>query len=198
MTKTFQVFHVIFEGNSEEAYLSELNRHLRDEGINIYFNLYNLKGIAEYKKIKRKHKEAKKNMRKGDEIVIWLDNDVFKRGKLSKEALRKILGDFDIVKYNHENFEDFLIMHLSDKEVERWHEICIKEDHFKRPMNRKKVATLMREIFPDYSKGSLPDGFQINKVTLDRLISNSQCSILKFESDIVSVIAELYEQFGET
>ncbi len=193
MTKTFKVYHIICEGSSEEAYLKELNKYLRSNGFEVYLKLYNLYGIAEYSKIKKKYRNVRRCAKKTDKILAWLDNDVFKRGKLSKDELRRILGGFYNIKYNYENFEDFLVMHLSDEKVNCWQEICRKESHFSEPMNNKAVAKFIHQIFSGYSKGSLPGEFQINAETLERLNINQEKSSVQSKSDFVEVIRKLLQ-----
>lgn len=190
MTKTFKIYHIICEGSSEEAYLKELNKYLREVGCDMFFNYYNLYGIAEYKKIKKKYREAEKNKKKTDEIFIWLDNDVFKRNKLSKHELQQVLK-FQGIKYNYQNLEDFLVMHLSDKQVDSWHSICHKENHFDNPMNKTTVAKLIQQIFPGYTKGFLPQEIQINENSLKKLYENQKKLSIKFKSDFVEVINQL-------
>jgi len=89
MVKTFKIYHIICEGASEEAYLKELNHYLRESGFAVFFNVYNVCGASQYKTIKNKYREALKRKKNTDEIFIWLDNDVFKRKKLSKDELQK-------------------------------------------------------------------------------------------------------------
>lgn len=198
MAKTLKIYHIICEGSSEVAYLNELNKYIRSFGFGEHFSIktYNLNGVfpygkSPYKHVKNEYDKAIKNKQEADEVFVWLDNDVFKRGELLKDALQQKLKGFSGMKYNYENFEDFLVMHLLDKQVQDWHEICVKERHFDIPMFGEKVGKLITSIIPGYAKGSLSQAIQINGEFLNRLYKNQENSKIKFTSDFVDVIKQL-------
>ena len=195
MEKKVKIYHIVCEGSSEVAYLNELNKYIREAALKIVLVSHNLNGISSYNKIRndylkvRKHVKNKKNT---DDIFIWLDNDVFKREKLSKNKLQQILMGFSGIKYNYENFEDFLVMHLSDEKIREWRKICIGQNHFNIPMNGEVVEKLIKSIIPDYLKGSLPKEIQSNLgESLIRLYENQKNSTVEFRSDFADVIKQL-------
>lgn len=198
MAKTLKIYHIVCEGSSEVAYLNELNKYMRAFGLgeNFHIKTYNLNGvfpdgISSYKHVKKEYDKAVKNKERADEIFVWLDNDVFKRGELLKSKLQKKLNGFSGIKYNYENFEDFLVIHLPDKQVQDWHKICVDNNHFDIPMIGRNVRKLIKSIIFDYSKGSLSQKIQINDESLTRLYENQKNSALKFGSDFIDVIKQL-------
>jgi hypothetical protein len=199
MISITKIYHIICEGSSEEAYLQELNRYLRECNSRVNIKVYNLCGSGDrvsylLSKIKNIYKKIRKGERKTPEIFIWIDNDLFLRKKLSKEELelkiKKLKGILG-VKYNYHNFEDFLIMHLPDKQVQNFHKICTLKNHFVSPLSGEDVIKIMQKIIPDYKKGHLPDTFEITTENLNRLNENQNSATIKFKSDFVSVIEKL-------
>lgn len=121
-------YHIICEGKSEENYLNLLNKFFCEEEIKCYLKPYSLDGLfppknSPYAKIIERYKEAAINKNKPSEkIIIWLDDDVFKYGKVDKEQLKKRINkEYNKTNveffYSYENFEDFFIMHFDDYKV---------------------------------------------------------------------------------
>lgn len=192
MAKIPAIYHIICEGSSEEAYLKEFNRYLREKGLNTYLKSYNLRGVTCYKDIVKKYRDAcKENKYTQDHIFIWLDNDVFQRGKFSKEILQKKLKRFSGIKYNYHNFEDFLVMHLPDEIICLWNRICQENNHFNNPLKGEEVEELIKEIFPGYKKGHLPNSMQFTDEFFTKLVQNQKSDKTTFKSDFIAVIAQI-------
>ena len=152
---------VICEGDSEKAYIQNINRILH------YKNSY---GGALFKpipvntgyfdKVKIKYRTEKKN-NQNSTIVIWLDYDIYKRN--SKKCMdfymnRKGIPDF---LFSHMNFEDFLILHENEETISKWKKLS--GDHFEEPMQSSEYQNKFKQIMPNYKKGELTPPIDKNR-----------------------------------
>lgn len=199
------LYRIVVEGSSEFNYIQKLNIFLRDNEFGFTFATYNLKGVFPSKKDTEKNSykririflkdEVIPNYENKDRLLIWLDDDVFKRGQLDKSKLESDLTKFNtktrkiVFLYNYENFEDFLIMHLSEDKFNKWHQICAANNHFNNPMIADEYEDKIRKnIITNYKKAIIPDEIEINKETILNLKnrqSNNNCQI---KSDFIKHI----------
>ena len=165
---------VICEGKSENKYLQELNRFLRETTVdNSIVFIPKEVGTGHYTEVIKKYRNERKLNKKAN-IEIWVDYDIYKRNEQKNynkyESKPKGIPNF---KFNYFNFEDFLIMHFDDKVLNKWKEVCKVNDHFNEPMKSDKYLNLIKNIFLDYDKGSLTSLFVFSKRTLENLFKHN-------------------------
>ncbi len=167
MQKQNKIILVICEGNSERAYLQELNRYLNESNISLHFQPYPSNG-GQYKMVVSQYRRIRKaNPR--SEIDIWVDLDRYKRNDARDmdNYQNKPLGIPDFL-FSHMNFEDFLVMHLESSKVREWHNSCISRNHFSVPSHSSEYLPQFKVFLEDsYTKGSIP--FQIDETSLNYL-----------------------------
>lgn len=197
-----EIIYILCEGNSETGYITKLNKFLDDNDYNFTFCSENLKGCfpsktdtgdGAYNRITNKFKNLLSKSKNGL-FVIWLDNDVFKRGQLKKDILEKQLGKFASIHkkvkiiYSYENFEDFLSMHLEQELFERWEKICLEKNHFETPMVSTVYEPLIRTIIDGYSKEKLPSEIQIDIDTIRILEERQNNKNFHAKCDLINFI----------
>ena len=166
-----KIVYVICEGDSEEAFLQELNKYLKDKEIKLTFIIFNV-GTGYYNQVKAKYNEVKKRNRSQQLIAIWVDKDIYLRNdkdNLTKYNNRKGVPSFC---FTYMNYEDFLTLHNNEK-LDAWTDMCCRKNHFKTPVHSTEYMPLFVEkIFPNYKKGELP--FEMNGETLKILFRNNR------------------------
>lgn len=201
-----RTYYILVEGHSEENYIQRLNGFLRDNEYDFIFESKNLDGCfpkkyellngeKTYTRIKNKAKELAKQYKKDSKLIVWLDDDLFKRKQLNKAILEKEICTLNsknrkfIFCYNSENFEDFLIMHLDDDKFQKWHEICMEHNHFIEPMMASIYEKeIIDNIIKDYSKKMLPSEIEINENVLLRLKKRQENKSYLIKSDFIDFI----------
>lgn len=180
---------IVCEGNSENAYIQELNRFFDANDYDISFVSKPIRN-GHYKPATLKYKEVKRNNTRSN-IYIWVDKDTYQRndendGYNYEHKPQKIPNFL----FSYLNFEDFLVMHLDEEIVQIWQEICMNNNHFNYPMHAEKYLKLLREyIFPNYKKGEIP--FEITQNKFDNLLKNQQNPKIKFKCDIAEMIQQI-------
>lgn len=163
------IYYFICEGKSEYAYLQLINRFFRDEGIEIMLKPYNANG-GKVNNIKACAKIIRTQQNKVPNIYAFLDMDIYFREDENFFSLPESI----IYLFNSWNFEDFFALHYDESTVERWHSDCCLSGHASCPEHSDKIVTRMRsKICPDYRKGTIPDGFIIDKDVLLNLFHNN-------------------------
>ncbi len=184
-----KVYIVICEGTSEDKYIKEINKFFRENDISV--TLYSvIVGNGSFSQVYKKFKEEKIKNKKG-KFIIWVDDDIYQRNKNEKKQYderKKFVPDF---KFNKYNFEDMIVLHLSDDKIDQWNNICIQNNHFNTPMTSCKYLPLFCDnIIPEYEKGNFPpEEFDTN--TISRAIKNNNNEKIKFHSDFLSFIEEI-------
>jgi hypothetical protein len=190
---------VICEGESERAYLQELNEYLREQYVSL---VPKLAGTGYFNEVVRKYKEEckrnKGNKKNFYEYYIWVDKDIYERNEqknMTKFNDLKYENIVDKFRFNIFNFEDFLMLHYSRDKILEYQKKCEKHNHFRSPMKEKEYLPLFKETCDEnYEKGSLPKGFEISEESLKRLSKNNKDESIKFKSDFVKVIKKLLIQ----
>jgi hypothetical protein len=186
-----EVFYVVFEGNSERGYIEKLNRFLEENDIPCYFKApseLSLNGVISLKSIIKGYRGAKLKAKK-EKIIIWIDNDLFERGKLNKEELRKKVNDSSVLFYFiYQNFEDFFAMHLENSEFLEHYNDCNAIRHFEKPLIWKEYRKIIENNIKGYKKGSLPDWFEIDKDVLKLAIERHFCGKYKCKCELLELI----------
>ncbi|MEF2913614.1 MAG: hypothetical protein U0O25_04735 [Succinivibrio sp.] len=179
---------VLCEGESEFNYITSLNRILcfRNNPYAILFKAV-LIGSGKFVTVKREYDKALKNNKKEkDNILIWIDYDIYQRNENDNNTLYKNkLGIPDFL-FSYMNFEDFLILHLSKNVVDEWYKKC-KDHFFYNPKSSKEYLPLFKKYFCDYKKGELP--IQLNKNTLENMFKNLN-EFNNYKNDFASFLSE--------
>lgn len=187
---------MVVEGQSEMAYLYELNRYFREEEIPWVF--YPIKAVnGQYREVRRCYREVKKNHRK-DRIEILVDRDIYIRDEKEcldykgreKDALPSFL-------FSYMNWEDYLILHLAKDKVKEWCEICRENGHFTIPLTAKEYLKELEEsrIWGriHYKKGRVP--FEITRNRLANAIRNDRDGEIEIHSDFINILIEILPTF---
>ena len=181
---------VVCEGQSEETYVLEVDRLLREQSILVYFRPLNANGGG-YSNICRKHVALNKSRIPPEKRYTFLDEDIYRRNLddclFSEE--QKILYN---LQFTHWNFEDFLALHCEDAMLEHWISVMRAEGHLEMPLKAEDHARLVHEhLFPDYMKGTLPE--RLCPFTLDKLKQawhNHRNPDVPFKCAMLDVFAE--------
>lgn len=183
-------FIIVCEGNSENAYIQELNRFLDTNDYPFTFVSKPIRN-GHYKPTTLKYKEVEKNNKRSN-IFIWVDKDTYLRNdendgdNYQHKPVR--IPNF---MFSHLNFEDFLVMHLDEGTVLKWQQICERHRHFEYPMHSAEYMPLLTSyIFPNYRKGQIP--FEITQEHLDNLFKTQQNPNIKFKCDFVEMIIAMF------
>ena len=193
-----KIIIVVCEGNSEYAYLQELNRFLRENEMPLYFKGEVSDG-GDFSKVNSCFRGNQKNNVKMH-IVVWVDNDIYKRNDRGyRDAYAKKPQGIPDFKFNCENFEDFLVMHLPDDKVSDWQTICSNKGHFTNPLHSAQYLPLLSSaIFPNYKKGTLPESLTINTESLHNLKCHNHDKTIPFRSDFAEFMIEEIERAKES
>lgn len=170
---------VLCEGASELAYISEINRLFVRGAYGSAAFSPRMVGSGHFNNIRRKYKEAIKEQRKPS-LVIWVDRDLFVRNDRKCQSL--FLEDKTVPKelflFSEMNFEDFLMLHCDDVELEQWILGMQEIRHFQSPVHERDYLPLFRQRFPEYRKGELPFALNYERLaTMMRHASNKECPV---------------------
>jgi len=179
----------ICEGPSESAYLMEVNKVFREEGIKTSF-IPRISASGHFLAIKQKFSLERKN-NKSTEIIIWADNDIYKRNDSNNEVKYNSKQGLPDFKFNYYNFEDMLILHMDDNLIATWQNICLTKKHFTSPLSSDVHEKLFKEnICPEYQKGTIPiENFSLN--IIKKAIKNNNNKDILFKSDFLFYLEKL-------
>lgn len=164
-------YYIVVEGKTEEQYFKRLNQLDEVKQSPLFFEPYPAGTCSctavcrKYNEVLRTHKVRKSSPGWNDVKMIVLDKDVFSWRKEKEENFPQ-----DVLYFSVFNFEDFLIQHLESAPVVNWNNICIQQNHFNIPMEHKCYLTHVKNIFPNYKKGTMP--FDLEITHLQRLKEN--------------------------
>lgn len=158
---------VICEGDSEKAYIQNINRILNyKKSYGALFKPITV-NTGYFYEVKKKFRSEYKNNPKSS-IIIWVDFDLYKRNdKDCLEIYKKKQGIPDFL-FSCINFEDFLILHEKENTVSKW--IKLSGDHFKEPMHSDEYLSRFKLIKPNYKKGELAQ--PIDKSRFEMMLNN--------------------------
>lgn len=182
---------VVCEGNSEFAYLNELNRFLRELGQTKMF-IPKIVGTGDYYSVVKVFNNQRKE-NKNTPIAIWVDFDRYCRNdNHNKDAFRnRNISKIPEFLFNRHSFEDFFVMHYEDDILNRWQNICQTQNHFTCPLKSDMAESLLRQhLFPEYAKSSLLPDFIISKEQLNNLFRHQQSQTCDFKSDFAVFLME--------
>lgn len=194
MESIWKTIIIICEGKSEENYISELNRFFRENDIRIILTPKPV-GAGEYKSVIKTYKNQRTDNKKS-KIEIWVDFDIYLRNDNNcmdnYQKKKQSIPDF---LFNHQNFEDFLVLHKDDYTLQNWLDICRKLNHFSTPLHGKGeqgyMNLLENNIFPGYKKGDLP--LNINKDSLVNLLKHNMDKTIPLKSDFADFLSKIID-----
>lgn len=182
---------LLCEGESEYAYIQELNRYLRENECNFKF-IPKVIGSGFYSEVQKKHKEVRKDNPRTP-IRILLDDDIYVRNENKREQANSSMlassGFKDEFMFNVHNFEDFLTLHCNDGVLNQWLTKCAKTNHENTPMHSAQYMPLVKEIFSEYEKGELPFS-PIDQEKLDNLFRHNEDNSIFIKSDFATYLKE--------
>ena len=180
---------IVCEGESEVAYIQELNRLFREMEISATLHpvcvgtgfFYNV--VATYRNVRRANPRT--------DIQIWVDWDVYARNERQcLDAYSRKGKGIPSFCFSRQNFEDFLATHLAEDELARWLEVCRSNGHLKTPLHSEEYISLFREVlFPQYSKGDIP--FPLTQERIERMLQNQNKGDMPLHCDFANTIRDI-------
>ena len=183
-----KVYIILCEGDSEFAYLQELNRFLRENNYSLTFSA-KIIGTGYYKNVLQKYSNEKKNNPRLP-IKTLLDNDIYCRNDRENKVNFEKSKIKEHFLFNIQNFEDFLILHYDDETLKKWLEICRQNNHEKEPMHSKNYMPQFQKLVPNYSKGSCPFS-PLEHINLENLFRHNADINIFIKSDFASLLKNL-------
>lgn len=184
---------VICEGRSEYVYIERLQSFL--DGLSVGWDVPLQffpkiartssgfeKGGGDYRSVVAGYRwQRKKN--KTAHIEVWVDHDIYLRNDRNNRDmyLAKPPGIPDF-RFSFHNFEDFLVMHMENRQVQVWQSIFEPKGHFGAPLHSRDYEPLFQQIMPEYRKGFVSPDF-ISVGSLLRLRQNTQKPIISHGTD---------------
>jgi hypothetical protein len=181
-----QQYIIVCEGRSEYVYLQRLQSFLDLQATDWCVPLCFIQKIPRnadgdesgsgfYSNVAKCYKQQRRDNKRAN-IEVWVDHDIYLRQDSAPEIrnrasyLSKPAGIPDFV-FSFHNFEDFLILHLDDAAVHRWHAAFDSTNHVTDPLHSVGYAPHFDTVMPGYRKGDLPPDF-ITKESLLHLKGN--------------------------
>lgn len=181
--------NVICEGKSECNYLQAINRLLREAGIGLVLKAQDAGG-GMYKKVEKAYKQCVKRERH-TVAWIWVDYDLYERNdKGCKTAYKNKPKGIPDFLFSVHNFEDFLILHLTDDKVANWISTC-KDSHLLSPLHSNQYTPRLAQFFPNYTKGSLPSVLSdFSEKHVEQAILHSRDTGIPFSCNFIETLAQ--------
>ena len=182
-------FIIACEGESEVAYVQELNRLFRELEIATTLQPVCI-GSGFFSNVVTAYRNTRKNNPRTP-IYIWVDWDIYARNdRKCMEAYSCKLNGIPDFHFSRQNFEDFLATHLSEDELECWIEVCRQNGHLQIPLHSETYVTLMENIlFPSYVKGTLP--FDMTEGRIEQMLDNQCNAAMPLQCDFAEVIRQI-------
>ena len=170
---------IICEGDSEFAYVQELNRFLNEKGLPIVFMARNAGGGG-FKNLRQICRTLK--TRKNGRTYIVADKDIYQRDDNGNgTAYGKEKDHMPPFLFQTWNFEDFLLMHFPLNVVSAWREEAERNGHSQNPLHGSEYLPVFHEfcirnkdilkfMFP-YEKGDMP--FALTDSHVELLFANN-------------------------
>ena len=177
---------IVCEGRSEFVYLQRLQSFLESQTGGWCVPLRFIQklptnadgdenGGGFYTNVTRCYRQQRKDNKKAN-IEVWVDHDIYLRQASAPERrnraryLSKPAGIPDF-RFSFHNFEDFLVLHMDDSAVQRWHAAFDSTGHAATPLHSDAYVPHFESVMLGYQKGDLSPDF-ITKESLLRLKSN--------------------------
>jgi hypothetical protein len=196
---------LICEGDSEFAYVQELNRFLAKRGVPVVFLPHNAGGGG-FGTVRRACRKLK-TKRDGRTFVV-ADRDIYFRNDngngTAYERGKHLVPPFLFQTWN---FEDFLLMHFPPALLVTWREEALRAGHSSNPLHRRDYMPLFTafcsqhndvlKFSAPYEKGDMP--FELHPLHLERLVANNGTSVFPFSAfvEFLEQILSGQEQCGD-
>lgn len=178
---TNTIYLVICEGDSEVAYVQELNRYLNEQGRSLVFQTVNAGGGG-FSSLRQCCRDRK--TRRNGRTFVMADKDIYQRNENgnedSYEHEKDVLPPFLFQSWN---FEDFLVLHFPTVIVEEWRNLSAMNGHLGNPKQAKDYAPIYAEFCQrhadvlaydlPYDKGDMPFALT-TKHMVDLFANNKQ------------------------
>lgn len=191
---------LICEGDSEFAYVQELNRLLVKCGVPVVFLPHNAGGggFGNIRQVCRKLK-TKRNGR----TFVVADKDIyFRNDNGNGTAYERGKHRVPPFLFQTWNFEDFLLMHFPPELLATWREEALRSGHSGNPLHRQDYMPLFTEFcsqhndvlefLAPYEKGDMP--FELHPLHLKRLVANNGASDFPFSAFVDFLDQILFRQ----
>ena len=177
---------IVCEGESEVAYIQELNRLFRELEISATVHPVCV-GTGFFSNVVAAYRNARRANPRTD-IQIWVDWDVYARNERQcLDAYSRKGKSIPSFCFSRQNFEDFLTTHLAENELARWLEVCRNSGHLMTPLHSEQYIPLFREtLFPRYSKGDIP--FLLTQERIERMLQNQDKGEMPLHCDFADTI----------
>ena len=190
---------IICEGDSEFAYIQELNRFLNEQGLPIVFIPCNAGGGG-FKNLRQVCRKIK--TRKNGRTYVMADKDIYHRddnGNGTAYEMEK--GHMPPFLFQTWNFEDFLLMHFPVDIISAWGAESERSGHLRNPLHDgdympifmmfcEKHKEALEFIFK-YEKGDMP--FGLTTARLEQLFANNAAAVFP-HSDFADVLLGLFNK----
>ncbi len=192
-----QQYIIVCEGRSEYVYLQRLQSFLELQAAGWCVPLRFIQRLPKnadgdengggfYTNVTRCYRQQRKDNKKAH-IEIWVDHDIYLRQTSAPERrnrtryLSKPAGIPDFV-FSFHNFEDFLMLHMDDSAVQRWHAAFDSTGHATNPLHSDAYLPHFASVMPGYQKGDLSPDF-ITQESLLRLKNNLATPLIPAPTD---------------
>ena len=192
---------LICEGDSEFAYVQELNRFLNEQGLPIVFVAHNAGGGG-FKNLRQVCRTMK--TRKNGRTFVVADKDIYCRDDNGNGAMYdrewKHMPPF---LFQYWNFEDFLLMHFPAEILSAWRAEAERSGHLTNPLHSGEFmpvftafcasnSTALGFVF-SYEKGDIP--FALTKAHMECLFTNNEAGGFP-HSELAELLLKLIGKFG--
>ena len=170
---------IICEGDSEFAYIQELNRFLNEQGLPIVFIAHNAGGGG-FKNLRQVCRTLK--TRRNGRTFIMADRDIYHRDDNGNGSMyEKEKDTVPPFLFQTWNFEDFLLMHFPAEVISAWRVEAERSGHKAAPLHSSDYMPIFSAFCDDnkvtlnfmfpYEKGDVP--FALTKQHIDQLLVNN-------------------------
>ena len=170
---------LICEGDSEFAYIQELNRFLNEQGLPIVLVAHNAGGggFKNLRQVCRKLRTCKNGR-----TFVMADKDIYHRDDNGNGTLyEKEKSHMPPFLFQCWNFEDFLLMHFPAEILSLWQDMAKRNGHQANPLHGDEYlpaftafcdsnSTALGFLFP-YEKGDIP--FVMTQAHIQHLFDNN-------------------------
>ena len=180
---------IVCEGESEVAYIQELNRLFREMEISATLHPVCV-GTGFFSNVVAAYRNARRDNPRTD-IQIWVDWDIYARNERQcMDAYSRKGRGIPSFCFSRQNFEDFLATHLAEDDLARWLDVCRSSGHLRIPLHSEQYIPLFREaLFPQYSKGDIP--FSLTQEYIERMLHKQDNNEIPLHCDFADIVRDI-------
>ncbi len=186
------LYIIVCEGESERAYIQELNKLFREMEIAVTL-IPVCVGTGFFSNVVTTYRKLRKNNQR-TKIYIWVDWDIYARNdRQTLDSYMQRSPGIPAFLFSRQNFEDFIVTHLNADRLEQWIDICRKSGHLQTPLHAEQYLPLFKDnLFPQYQKGDIP--FQLTKERIIEMIHNQCKDDMPLHCEFSEVIREILDR----